>query len=271
MFRNQYDSDVTIWSPQGRLHQVEYAMEAVKQGSASVGLVSDTFAILASLRRRPSQLAGYQEKTFVIDDHIGISISGLTADARYLCKFMRGECVEHRYVYDSALQTGDLVEDVARKHHECTQFYVRRPFGVGLLVVGYDKSGTHLYQTCPSGDFWEYKAMAIGARSQSAKTYLEKNFESFPGLGREEMIRHAIQALNACCADDEALTVENASIGVVGKGEDFHVLTQSEVAPYLEGVERRVPAGRGAGAPTHVAADEAAPPLGAGEGAMDTE
>jgi len=83
-FRNQYDSDVTVWSPQGRLHQVEYAMEAVKLGSATVGLKNRTHAVLVALKRAASELSAYQDKLFPIDDHLGISISGLTADARLL-------------------------------------------------------------------------------------------------------------------------------------------------------------------------------------------
>jgi len=256
MYKNQYDTDVITWSPQGRLFQVEYAMEAVKQGSASVGVTSKTHVVLASLKRSPSELAGFQEKTFIIDDHIGIAISGLTSDARYLCKYMRTETINHKYVYDSPLQTSELVESVAYKHHKCTQFYVRRPFGVGLLIAGFDRTGPHLYQTCPSGDYWEFKAMAIGARSQSAKTYIEKHFESFPTLGRDELIRHAIAALNTSCGDEESLSVKNVSLGVVGADEKFHVFTEEELAPFLAGVVRV--ARGGAGAPPAAAAAEEA-------------
>lgn len=77
MFRNQYDSDIATWSPQGRLHQIEYAMEAVKQGSACVGLKSKTHAVIVALKRTSSELGAYQKKIFRIDDHIGIAISGL--------------------------------------------------------------------------------------------------------------------------------------------------------------------------------------------------
>ena len=112
MFR-QYDSDNTVWSPQGRLYQIEYAMAAVKKGSACLGLKSKTHAVLCSLNRSPHELAGYQEKTFVVDDHMGIAISGLTADARMLCNFMRTECMDHRYVFDSALPAGRLATMVA--------------------------------------------------------------------------------------------------------------------------------------------------------------
>ena len=84
MYRNQYDTDVTTFSPSGRLRQVEYAMEAVNQGSCCVGLTSDSHAVLAVLKRSPDELASYQERFFKIDDHMAIAISGLTADARYL-------------------------------------------------------------------------------------------------------------------------------------------------------------------------------------------
>lgn len=83
-FRNQYDSDVTVWSPQGRLHQVEYAMEAVKLGSATVGLKSKEYAVLLAIKRATSELSAHQDKLIPIDAHIGISIAGLTADARML-------------------------------------------------------------------------------------------------------------------------------------------------------------------------------------------
>lgn len=86
MPNTQYDTDVTTWSPQGRLFQVEYAMEAVKQGSAIVGVTSKTHAVLAAIKRSPSELASYQQKVFRIDDHLGMAMSGLTADGRSLCK-----------------------------------------------------------------------------------------------------------------------------------------------------------------------------------------
>lgn len=128
----QYDTDVTTWSPQGRLFQVEYAMEAVKQGSCAVGLKviclarplphalsalllvclrapqtmawcpltlqSNTHVVLATLKRSESELSSYQRKVFKIDDHMGIAIAGLTADGRILCRHMRNECLNHRSV-----------------------------------------------------------------------------------------------------------------------------------------------------------------------------
>jgi 20S proteasome subunit alpha 6 len=85
MFRSIYDSDITTWSPQGRIHQIEYAMEAVKQGSACVGLKSKGFAVLVALKRASSELGSYQDKIFKIDDHMGIAISGLTGLYSSVC------------------------------------------------------------------------------------------------------------------------------------------------------------------------------------------
>ena len=119
MFRNQYDTDITTYSPQGRLHQVEYAMEAVKQGSASVGVRSKTHVVLATLKRFASELSGDQKKLFAIDDHVVIAISGLTADARVLSRYMRTETQHHKFMYDEPMPVGRLVLQVADKCQVC--------------------------------------------------------------------------------------------------------------------------------------------------------
>jgi 20S proteasome subunit alpha 6 len=169
----QYDTDVTVWSPQGRLHQVEYAMEAVKQGSACVGLRSNDFAVLVALKRSSSELSSYQQKIFQVDDHCGVVGSGLAADSSVLCKFMRKECMSFRYVYNGDIPVNRLVLKVADKCQECTQNAGSRPFGVGFLVAGYDQAGPHIFQSCPSGNYFEYKAYTIGARSQVYGTMLQ--------------------------------------------------------------------------------------------------
>lgn len=253
MNRNQYDTDVTVWSPKGRLFQVEYAMEAVQQGSACVGAVSRDFAVLAALKRNTNELSSYQKKIFKIDDNMGIVISGLTADARTLTKYMRTECLNHKFVYGSHMNTGRLVRDVADRHQRCTQSYVRRPYGVGLLVAGYDKAtGAHLYRTCPSGNFYEYSAYAIGARSQSARTYLEKNFETFPDTDVESLVQHALKALSGCTESDKELDTLNTTVCIVGKDLPLKIIDGDDVAPYLAAIagdeEGKTNAEDGAGA-----------------------
>merc|ERR1712048_1288686 len=230
MFRNQYDNDVTTWSPQGRLHQVEYALEAGKQGSAAVGCRSKTHAVLVTRMRQNSDLADLHRKIFRIDDHVAVAMAGLIADGRVLCKYMRNQCMNHKFVYDSDLPTSRLVQSVADKSQKCTQFSSSRPYGVGLLVAGFDRTGAHLYQTCPSGNLWEYHAMAIGARAQSAKTYLERNFEAFESLGLEDLIKHSLLALRETAGNTE-LTRENVAVGVLGQDTPFKLLAGDEVQP----------------------------------------
>ncbi|GAA5925196.1 proteasome core particle subunit alpha 6 [Sporobolomyces koalae] len=219
MHRNSYDNDNSTFSPQGRLHQVEYALEAVKQGSACVGLRSDTHAILLGLKRSTGELASYQKKLIRIDDHLGIAIAGLTSDARVLSNFMRTQAMSSRMLYNRPLPVSRIVGAIADKAQINTQHYGHRPYGVGLLVAGYDDKGPHLYEFSPSGNCLEYYAMSIGARSQSAKTYLESHYDSFPQASLEDLIRHGLHALRDTLQQDKELTVENTSLGIVGLGK----------------------------------------------------
>lgn len=235
MFRNQYDTDVTTFSPAGRLHQVEYAMNAVKFGSACVALRSKDIAVVAALKRAPSDLASHQKKVFKIDNHMGIAISGLIADARLLAKYMRGEALNHKWAYESSIQVGRLTTMVSDKAQVYTQKQEKRPYGVGLLVVGYDKTGPHVYETLPSGLFYEYKAQSMGARSQAARTYLEKHFEEFDDLSKDDLIKHALMSLKATAT--KGLTSKNVTIAFVGKDTPFTILEDDETRPFLEGVQ----------------------------------
>jgi len=237
MFRNQYDSDVSVWSPQGRIYQIEYAMEAVKQGSATVGVKSKTHVVLVALKRAPSELSAHQKKIVPMDDHLGISIAGLAADARIFSRFMRNECLNYKYGSNGPMPVSRLVSMIGSKSQIPTQRYGRRPFGVGLLVAGYDDLGTHLYQTCPSANYYECKSMAIGARSQSARTYLEKHLNEFPDNSCDELIRHALRALRDTLPNEIELSTKNVSVAIVGKDMPFTVYNDDSVKPYLDSIE----------------------------------
>ncbi|XP_030873086.1 proteasome subunit alpha type-1 [Leptonychotes weddellii] len=221
MFRNQYDNDVTVWSPQGRIHQIEYAMEAVKQGSATVGLKSKTHAVLVALKRAQSELAAHQKKILHVDNHIGISIAGLTADARLLCNFMRQECLDSRFVFDRPLPVSRLVSLIGSKTQIPTQRYGRRPYGVGLLIAGYDDMGPHIFQTCPSANYFDCRAMSIGIGNLN------------------ELVKHGLRALRETLPAEQDLTTKNVSIGIVGKDLEFTIYDDDDVSPFLEGLEER--------------------------------
>lgn len=240
MYRNQqYDMDCITWSPAGRILQIEYAMEAVKQGTPILGLRSKTHVVLASFKRAQSELAEHQQKLFKIDDHMAFGISGLTADARVIAEYMRNECLNHRYIYDAPMLVGRLVTQVADKSQKKTQNSSDRPYGVGLLVAGCDEKGPHLFETCPSGMFYEYHAMAIGGRSTSAKTYLEKHFESFTDADLETLIQHAVEAMNKTTASDQLLTTKNTAVAVIGINDRYTELTAEQLQKYIDKLEKK--------------------------------
>jgi len=213
------------------LHQVEYAAEAVKQGSAAVGLRSKTHVVLLALKRSSSELSSYQQKLLRIDDHIGIAIAGLTSDARVLSNFMRNQAMASRMLYGRPLPVGRVVGGIADKAQVNTQHYGRRPYGVGFLVAGYDEKGPHLFEFTPAGTCFEYYAMSIGARSQSAKTYLEQHFEEFEDADLETLIKHGLHALRDTLQQDKELNILNTSIGIVGLSPSTGTPIASEPIP----------------------------------------
>lgn len=228
MFRNNYDNDITTFSPHGRLHQIEYALEAVKQGSACVGLKSSTCAVLVALQRRlGGDLASYQNKMLKIDEHMGIVFSGLTSDARVLSNFMQTECLRHKMIFSRPLSTKRAVTALADKAQVNTQVYGSRPYGVGFLVAGFDTQ-PHLYEVSPSGNAMDYLAQSIGARSQSARTYLESHLP-FLDCQVDELVVHGLQALKQTLQTDK--TLESCLVAVVDKN-GFRILSTEEVQNY---------------------------------------
>nr|ACO10336.1 Proteasome subunit alpha type-1 [Caligus rogercresseyi] len=269
MFRNQYDSDVTTWSPQGRLFQVEYATEAVKQGSVIVGLKnSSDYAVIVSYSRAPTDLSYPQKKIMTLDTHVGVAMAGLTADAKSLCRWMRTECNYSSHFKDSPIRINVLMQELGHKMQLCIQGYNKRPYGVGFLVAGFDDLGPHIYQTCPSANFFECKAMAIGARSQSARTYLEKHMDSFPEADLESLIKHGLLAARDTLPNEVDLSRKNTSIAVVGKNKKFTVIENEAVDPYLANIEGER---RGGGNPPAAPAADAPSEEGPEGGAMDTD
>ncbi|KAJ1731595.1 Proteasome subunit alpha type-6 [Coemansia biformis] len=234
MFRNQYDNDASTWSPQGCIFQVDYASEAVKQGTAVVGLKSKTHVVLVAVKRSPSELASYQKKIIRIDDHMGIAVAGLTSDARVLSNYLRTEAMRSKMVYGRALPVGRAVSAIGDKAQTNTQEYGRRPYGVGLLVIGHDDTGPHLYEFSPSGIVSEYYGYSIGARSQSARTNLERNFERFEELSLQELVVQGLRALRDTMPQGKQLDSMNTSIGFVGMDTKMTILDGDGTQPYLD-------------------------------------
>lgn len=156
---------------------------------------------------------------------------------------MKQQCLGHRLTYGRAMPVRSLVDLIGEKAQTNTQMYGKRPYGVGLLVAGVDEKGPHLFEFQPSGMTEEMVAFAIGARSQMARTYLERNLEKFENASREELIQHGLKALKESLVQDKELTVENTSVGVAGaqkeagKGiEPFKLYDGYDVKEWIDSV-----------------------------------
>lgn len=235
MFRNNYDNDSVTYSPTGRLFQVEYALEAIKQGSAAVGLTSKDHVVLVALKRNAEELGSYQKKIIKIDDHMGVALAGLAPDARVLSNFLRKQAMQCKMVFNRPIQTQKAALTIADKAQENTQSYGSRPYGVGLLIAGYDETGAHLLEFQPSGSVLEYYGAAIGARSQAARTYLERNLGQIRESDSiEKLIVHGLYALRDTLSQDVELTFKNTSVAVVGKGQPYTSYDDEAVQQWLD-------------------------------------
>ena len=196
---------------------------------------------MQSFKRNAEELSSYQKKVIGIDEHLGIALAGLASDARVLSNFMKQQSLASKMTYGRPIPLERIVGQIGDRAQTNTQSYGRRPYGVGLLIAGVDDTGPHLFEFQPSGMTQEMVACAIGARSQMARTYLERHLDEFEGAGRDELIKHALRALKESLSQDKELTVENATVGVIGKGSDgkkkidsFKLYDGLEMGPLLE-------------------------------------
>ncbi len=230
-----YDRAITVFSPDGRLFQVEYAREAVKRGATAIGIKTKEGVVLIADRRVASRLleADTIEKIYKIDEHICAATSGLVADARVLIDRARIEAQINRLTYDEPISVKELAKRICDFKQQYTQYGGVRPFGVSLLLAGVDEK-PRLYETDPSGALLEYKATAIGAGRNVVMEYFEKEYRDDMTL--DEAIIHGLIAMKKAIEAD--LTPEGLEIGVVRTDDrKFRELTPEEIAEYIKKAE----------------------------------
>ncbi len=174
-----YDMAITQFSPEGRLFQVEYAIEAVRRGTTSI-VCRNKNSVVFTVEKKSSELQEIigSEKIFKVDDHIGVAIAGLTADARVLVDRARVQAQVNILNYDETISVKDSTLNICEYLQLFTQNAGVRPFGVSFLIAGIDSNGeASLYLTDPSGAMWGYKAFAIGSGATEARAYLEENYK----------------------------------------------------------------------------------------------
>lgn len=230
-----YDRGTTIFSPDGRLFQVEYAREAVKRGTTAVGIRGENCVVLLVDKRVGSRLALPQsiEKIFVLDEHVGCASSGLVADARALVDRARMDAQMNRVTYDESIPVETLVKKICDFKQSHTQFGGARPFGTALLVAGIDDHGPHLFETDPSGALIEYKAAAVGSGRNAAMDVFEKSHAD--GLDMDGAIELGLKALHA--ATDGKLNGDALEIAFVNGEESFQKLPVDEVRARVDAFE----------------------------------
>ncbi|MFB6168542.1 MAG: archaeal proteasome endopeptidase complex subunit alpha [Haloferacaceae archaeon] len=228
-----YDRGITIFSPDGRLYQVEYAREAVKRGTASVGVRTEGGVVLAADKRQRSPLMEPTsvEKIHKADDHVGIASAGHVADARQLIDFARRQAQVNRLRYGEPIGIETLTKAVTDHIQQYTQVGGARPFGVALLLGGIEDGEPRLYETDPSGTPYEWQAVSIGADRADLQEFLEEEYVD--GLDLDGGIGLALRAIDA--ANDDGLTATGADVATIDvENERFDQLSRDEVTAHIE-------------------------------------
>jgi proteasome alpha subunit len=228
-----YDRGITIFSPDGRLYQVEYAREAVKRGSASVGVRTKDGVVLAADRRARSSLIEQEsiEKIHSVDDHVAIASAGHVADARQLVDFARRRAQVEGLRYDEAVDIETLTKAVTDHIQEYTQTGGARPFGVALLVGGIADGEPRLFETDPSGTPYEWKATAIGGGHEDGQAHLEENYD--PEMDLDAGVGLALGAIAE--ATDDALEATGVEVTTIDAETDsVQPLGVEEIAAHIE-------------------------------------
>lgn len=227
----EYDGAITIFSPEGRIYQVEYALELVKRGSPIVGVKSPEGVVLAAIEPKQSRLAAQinSKKIYQIDEHVAVAIAGLSPDARVLVRQARYVSQGNRMTYDEPVDIESLTSSVGDLLQTYTQNAGVRPFGVSIIFGGVDNHRVSLISTDPSGSYRGHKAHAIGRNSEKAMKVLHEQYRE--GMDLDEATALAVESLKE--AADEALTPEDLNISRISKEQKFRTLSVEEIKKYF--------------------------------------
>ena len=231
-----YDRAITVFSPDGRLFQVEYALETVKRGSTVLGISCPEGVVLAAEERAASKLQDptFSWKIFEIDEHLGAAISGLSSDARILINQARVFAQSNRLTYDELADVEVLSKRVGDIKQLYTQHAGVRPFGVSIIFGGVDSKGSKILQTDPSGAVWAYKAISVGAGSDTVRSILEEKYRD--DLTLEESLLLAVECLSK--AIEGTIDPSKVKVAVIpAETRKIKKLSDSEITDYINKLE----------------------------------
>ncbi|MDD4251093.1 MAG: archaeal proteasome endopeptidase complex subunit alpha [Candidatus ainarchaeum sp.] len=228
-----YDKSSTMFSPDGRLYQVEYASKIVDQGTTGVGIVYKDGVLIAADKCISSRLVKPEsiEKIFKIDEKIAVVSAGLVGDARRLVGIARRQAQDNKMVFSEPIQVQVMSKEIAETKQAFTQYGGLRPFGVSFIIAGIDEKGPQLFQTEPSGALAEYKSIAIGRNKENAMNVFEKDFKE--NLSLEKAITIAYEALAKSIPEKEKISLTRVEFAIID-ANGFRFLNESELKNILK-------------------------------------
>ncbi|MDH3502494.1 MAG: archaeal proteasome endopeptidase complex subunit alpha [Nitrosopumilus sp.] len=231
-----YDMTPTMYSPDGRIYQVEYALETVKRGTLALGVKTNQGVIMAVEEKpRALQTTNSTQKIFQVDFHIGVAAAGYIPDARVQVDNARLFSQGNKMTYDELVEVATVAKHLADQSHQFTQYSGVRPNGVALIIAGVDQKGESIYVTDPSGTYVQYAAIAIGADSDEVNAFLEKHYN--PEMSLEDAASLAIAAINLKSDQKEGLNhIKMAKVTTDGK--IFEKVSESDLKIYAQNVSK---------------------------------
>jgi len=231
-----YDMTPTMYSPDGRIYQVEYAMETVKRGTLALGISTKDGVIMAVEEKpRTLQTKNITQKIFQVDFHIGIAAAGYIPDARVQVDGARFFSQGNRMTYDESVEVATVAKHLADQAHQFTQYGGVRPNGVAMIIAGVDQKGESIYITDPSGTYVQYSAIAIGSGSDDVNSFLEKYYNKDMSL--EDAASLAIAAINLKAEQKEGVNhVKMAKISTESKV--FEKVSEEDILTYSQNASK---------------------------------
>lgn len=225
-----YDRTIAVFSPDGRLFQVEYAKEAVKRGVTSLGIIFKDGVVLATIKPVVSlMVATSAEKIFQVDDHLGAVASGLLADARVLVNAARVRAQIHKVTYDEPVDTWNIAHAVGDRMQISTLYAGLRPYGVSFLIGGFDKTGPHLIESDPSGMLYEWQAFAIGRGAAVANKMLSSKWRQ--NMTDKEALDLAMDVITKTEKERKESAID---LAIIQHGSKFRKLSEEELKKALK-------------------------------------
>jgi len=234
-----YDRAITVFSPDGRLYQVEYAIETVRRGTIAVGVkCKDGIIIAVEEKPRKLQISDIAQKVFQIDDHVGVAAAGYIPDARSQVDNARFFSQSNKMIYDEPVEVETIAKHLADQCQQYTQYAGVRPFGVSLILGGVVNKKPELYLTDPSGTYISYDAIAIGSGSDQVTDFLEKTYKN--DLSLDEAATLATAGIYLSSEDKEGADhIRMARINV--ETGLFEIVSKEEIANYAKVAKEKYP------------------------------